>query len=355
MTEKNNQHKILTERSPWTNNPNPIWLASKLRLYRNIENFEFPGCLTDERRKQIISLIGSELKRVKVLKNPQLVKAETVDPIEKEFLFEHYLTIQNLQQAHAGEAFIVDETGQFLGILNVKDHVQLQLLDIKGEMEKTLTRLIEIEKEMGKNIHYAFSSRWGFLTSDPSHSGTGLLASVFLHTPALIHTGLLQEALDRLQEDGVYVTGLQGDPKEMIGDLLVVQNNYSLGVTEDAIISSLRTYATKLQGQERSARSSIVESGNTKIKDKVSRAFAILQHSYQMDAIEALESISLMKLGLDLGWVTGITMTKLNELFFDCRRAHLLSLQTKKVDQEELPHVRAEFIHEFLSQASLRI
>jgi protein arginine kinase len=78
-----------------------------------------------------------------------------------------------------------------------------------------------------------------------------------------------------------------------------------------------------------------------------------LIHSYQIEAVEALNAISLLKLGVDLRWVLGITMEQLNLLFFNCRRAHLLCQFKEKIPQEEILHKRAEFIHKTLKGVEL--
>ena len=97
-----------------------------------------------------------------------------------------------------------------------------------------------------------------------------------------------------------------------------------------------------------------VENGD--LMDKVSRAFAILIHSYRMETKEALNEISLVKLGIDLGWVEGVTAAELNHLFFHCRRAHLLvALKEPEMSLEQVPHKRAEFIHKTLKNAKLKI
>ena len=70
-----------------------------------------------------------------------------------------------------------------------------------------------------------------------------------------------------------YLSKQQGRPHEIIGDLVVVQNNYTLGLTEENILSSLRSYSTKLIVQEKSTRSHIKAEENPIIKDKVVESF----------------------------------------------------------------------------------
>jgi protein arginine kinase len=353
--KKNNEPHLLLKKT-WIDNHNDIWLASVFNLYRNIENYPFPAKMISERRQQVIPLIGNELMKVDSLINPTFCKGEEATALEKEFLMEHFLTNQNYKSAYTGEAFITDDTHCFLTTLNIDDHIQMHLIDTEGELEKSWNKLVNIEMQVGKRMAYAFNPRFGFLTTDPATSGTGLSIVLYLQPSALIHENKLENFLDEINNKNLKFTGLQGNPHELIGDILKVTNRFTLGVNEESIISELRSFTTKLVLEESALRMKIKAEGVVEIKDKVSRAFGVLKHSYTIEAIEALNAISLLKLGSELGWLKGVTTAKLNELLFTTRRAHLIRhFDLKEISQQELPHKRAEFIHKILENTELNI
>lgn len=349
MKEKNNKaDPILSLRRPWDDHANSVWLASTISMYRNIEKFKFPEKLEADRQKQIVAVVGNGLLESSHLKNPRLFSVEELTPLQKEFLMEHFFSLQSFHHAHSGEAFIVDDSGEFLTSLNIKDHIHFQLLDCTGELESAWNRLVSIETTLGKTASYAFSPKYGFLTSNFNQCGTALNVTVYLQVPAIVHFGIVDSVIDKLADDSLSVMGIQGNPTEIIGDILVVQNKYTLGLSEENIIANLRSFTTKMLLEENTIRSKILQEESADIKDKVSRAFGILIHSYQIEAIEALNALSLLKLGVELGWLTGITIKEVNSLFFNCRRAHLLLQSGTQLKQEEIPHKRAEFIHRSL-------
>jgi protein arginine kinase len=218
--EKNKAHAILGTKKPWIDNGNAIWLATTLKLYRNVEKFSFPGKLSADKRKQITSLISKKLLGMNELKTPTLIKAEDTQPLEKEYLLEHFLAMQGFHEAHSNEAFIIDETGEFLALINIREHVQLQITDCGGEIENSWNRLVNIETALGSSVNYAYSPQFGFLTADPHICGTGLLAHAFLHVPGLIHTGQLPATMQKSTGDQIATAGLQGDPLNLIGDVI---------------------------------------------------------------------------------------------------------------------------------------
>ncbi len=355
MKKNNDSNPVLSLKEPWENNENSVWLASTLSLVRNIQKFKFPMKLDAERERQLIGVINKELLESRHLAKPITLHAEQTLPLQKQFLVEHFLTIESFQQAHAGEAFVIDDTGEMLITLNMHDHIHFHLLDTQGELESAWNRIVQMESSLGNSLNYMFSPKYGFLTADFNLCGTALNASVFLQIPALVHSEQVDLVLERLADDSLYITGIQGNPTEIIGDIIVAQNNYTLGVTEENIIANLRAFTTKMLVEENSAKSKIRHENSVEIKDRVSRAFGILIHSYQIEAIEALNAISLLKLGTELGWMTGITIKELNSLFFNCRQAHLIYANKAEIKQEEILHKRAEFIHKALANVKLTI
>lgn len=355
MAKKSKIDAILDLSEPWANNSNPIWLATNLKLYRNVDKFTFPGKLSADRRKQVLSLVGNAIADCEELSSPVVVNAEEASPIEKEYLFEHFLSMHGFHQAHEGEAFVFDSTASVLGILNIRDHLQLQITDTTGEIENAWNHLVAIEMALGKEVNYAFSDNFGFLTADPATCGTGLVIYAFLQVPALLHSGSLSTILSKHSLEGVESTGLQGDPNSLVGDVVVLYNNYTLGMTEENTVTALRSALTRLFIEEKSARAQIRETDDSHFKDHVSRAFGLLMHSYQAETVEALNAISLIKLGLELDWVSGTTIEELNRLFFGCRRGHLLAGSPKELDNDAVLHKRAELIHKTLKNTELKI
>ncbi len=350
-----NELQVLKNISPWDHNDNPIWLASQLKLQRNIEKFNFPQKLTTQKGNQLVSLLTNELHSLKEVGNLNVLMADSTTPLDKEYIYEHFLASNGFVHAHTGEAFVIDESGRFFSTINLGDHLHFYYIDTQGDLENSCNKLEGIEVKLGKRLKYSYSHRFGFLTADPADCGTAFTLSVFLQLPALIHTHELDEFLLQHQDDSLITTGLQGTLDEITGDLLVIRNNYTLGVSEESILSSVRSYTTKLIVHEQGKRKKLQEEDCPVMKDKVSRAYGVLVHSYQIDAKEALNAISLLKLGVSLGWMTGVSIKELNSLFFRCRRAHLIVEHGAELTKEEIPHKRAEYIHSILNKAKLHI
>lgn len=355
MTQNPHDHPILLQEKPWAENDNDIWIASTIQFLRNMDKFKFPSKMETSRAKQVIDLVSKEISRDVSLSNPLMFRAEELGPLEKEFLMEHFLSLENFQQTHIGEGFIIDATGEFLLSVNIQNHFNLQITDTRNDVENAWNRLVKIETQLGKIFNYAYSSRYGFLTANPFQSGTGMLLTLFIQPSALIHTNKINEILKKLDDDTISVAGIQGNPNVFIGDIIAIHNKYTLGITEEGIIASLSTFANKLIAEEKIEREHLKKEECPNLKDQVSRAYGLIVYSYQTETLEALEAISLLKLGLSFGWISGITVKELNQLFFNCRRAHLVRRFKEEFSGETLLHKRAEFVHENLKNIKLEI
>ncbi len=356
MTEKNSLPQALLEHIPWEQETNPIWPASSFILHRNLAKYLFPPKMNESQFKQTLSILQNSLMKSTALQEPVFLNAEEIDAVDKEFLFEHFLCMEGFQNTLSGQGFIVDNTSRFLGMLNIQDHLQIQIVDCKGTWENTWNTLSQIETLISSTVDFAYNPKFGYLTSDPSLCGTGLTVLAYLHLPALIHSGQLPDILLKQKEEDITAMGMQGTIEETVGDILVLRNTYTLGTSEENILHALHSMAMKLMALEKTLRSHLQKENNAEIKDMVSRSFGLLMHSYQLQTKEAMNAISLLKLGLDLGWISGVTDQKLTEALFRCRRAHLIhELKDKKVPTEDIPRKRAEFLHKLMQGIELKI
>jgi len=345
----------ISVKTPWEGDKNTIWLSSSLILLRNLNRYNFPPKQKEPEGKSSLSLVQQALLGSSSLKTPLFLPADQTSALDKELLYEHYLCHDSFQNATASQGFVVDQSGEFLAILNFENHIQLQIIDKNGEIEGAWNRLSVLESELAKNLELAYSPKFGYLTADASQCGTGLLVFAYLHLPALSHTKQLQEVLQKQLEEEVHAMGLEGAMDDLVGDIVVLRNPFTLGLNEESILHSLQNSALKLMAAEKTLRSGLKEKGSSELKDQVGRAFGLLVHSYQLQTKEAMNSLSLLKLGADLGWIEGISQGRLSELFFQCRRAHLSrSLGEKAVDSQEIPRKRAEFIQKALEGVKVK-
>ncbi|MFI5335106.1 MAG: hypothetical protein ACHQT8_08145, partial [Chlamydiales bacterium] len=298
MTEKINLPETLLAHAPWKEDVDPIWPVSLFILHRNIPRFFFPPKLNEGKAELVFNQLKGALLSTSLIEQPQLLRASDLSPIDKECLYEHYLCLESFQNTTQGQGFVIDGPGRLLAFLNIEDHLQIHFLDTKGEWENAFARLSKIDTALGEQLGFAFSPKFGFLTADPTLCGTGFIALIYLHLPALIHTGQLDEILIKHRVETVVATSMEGAVEKMVGDLLLLKNAFTVGVSEEQILRTLHESAIRLSALEKSAREKLKAEPSPSVKDEVSRAYGLLLHSYQLQTREALNALSLLKLGV---------------------------------------------------------
>ncbi len=354
MTKENPKFpSAFIQSNPWQKQSNPIWPATSFNLKRNMARFNFPSRLGKDEMNRLAPLLVASLQRILGKEEAQFFAAEEMSVLDKEFLFEHFLCEESFQNAGSGQGVVLTQAGHFLAQINIGDHLSLQWVDCKEAWEDTWNQLARMEKEIGSELAYAFSQKFGYLTSRLENCGTALTVCAYLHVPALNHLGQLPPLIHNLEE--IRATGMEGTTEHLLGDFLLVKNGYTLGVSEEGILRSVHLAATKLVGAERSARAKLGAENNAVMKDQITRSYGLLAHSYQLNTRETLSALSMIKLGIDLGWIEGMTDAEVNALFLQVRRAHLLRwLEIPEQDPQAVQHQRAAFIHKRLKEVHLK-
>lgn len=335
--------------SIWDGEKNPVWVGTTLHLDRNFTLYKFPGKMTTAEMVGSLKTVSETVQKIPSLNPLSFFPAEDLTPVDKELLFEHFHCAKGFQEAREGIGFAFNAQGNCLITLNEHNHLQLQLFSTETDFAASWKKLTEIDDLIAKAHPYAFSPRFGYLTADPCLCGTALEARIFLHLPALRHTGALGELISKYSDEQISFEGLEGSMADLVGDILILKNHFTIGVSEETVLGLLQTTALKIAAAEKKAREEAKINPPADLKDFVGRSFGLIMHSYQLHPKEALDGLSGLKLGTDLGWVTGAKSQKISTLMLQLRRAHLTHLlNLASPTPQELSHKRAEWLHQEL-------
>ncbi len=343
----------LKENSFWERSDTPIWMASSFFLQRNLASDPFPQKMDSGNSQKILGALRQTLLANTQLDMPKFFEFDAIKTSEKEFLLEHFLATCDSQNPDCKSGLVIDKSGSFLAMINGEDHLVLHSIECHSGWKNAWTRLSEIEEQVAKSHTFAYSHKFGYLSSQLANSGTALTVQAFLHLPCLIELDQLDEVLIKELDDEIQSSGLSGT-QDFIGGILIIQNRFTLGLTEDHILEAVHKTANQLVNHEKMLRKRLRETPDALLLDKMSRSVGLLKHSYQIDTKEALNAISFIKLGIDLKWIEGLTDQDLNKIFFEVRRGHLSLFSKEELPQEKLAQKRAEFLQSALKPISMK-
>lgn len=274
---------------------------------------------------------------------------DDLDSLDRKYLVERYLISRELSESGM-ERFVAVDPYEFRSVMvNEEDHLRLQVLLGGLNLREAWQQVNTLDNEMEKRIHYAFSHIYGYLTACPTNAGTGIRCSVMVHLPALVISQRIKKVLSAVTQIGLTVRGLAGEGSEIAGDLFQISNQWTLGASEEETIDKLERILEQIVENERKAQQDLWSEGRIALEDKVWRAYGVLSHARVVNSKEALELLSHVRLGLDLGLIHGIPYSTINDVVVRCRPAHLQKRAGQKLSSLERDTVRGQFLHDWIS------
>lgn len=324
-----------------------VVLGTRIRLARNIRGIPFPGVADDGQLHRVTEMARRALSELDAQHGGPLTYTPVaeVPPLERELLVERHLISPMHTQEVREKGFALRSDEAVSVLVNEEDHLRIQTLFPGLQLEEALNLADRVDDWLSERLEYAFSERVGYLTAWPTNVGTGLRASVMLHLPALAIVGQLQHVLGAVARFGVAVRGLYGEGTEAIGNIFQISNQVSLGRTEDEILKHLANLGREVMSHERQARQRLLKERRA-LEDRVWRSYGVLRYSRAISSQEAMQRLSDVRLGIDLGIIEGLNQQILKELLVLIRPAHLQSFMGRELSPVERDVHRAALIRE---------
>lgn len=358
-------------------------------LVRNLADYPFPGrCTTDERHAAIDRVLHA-LEQTGLMSGGRYYALDEFDARELRFLVERRLITRDLVTAPNPKGVFIAEDQALSIMVNGNDHLCLRVQCAGLQLQEAWSRLNLIDDALASTIDFAFNETRGYLASDLAHVGTGLKLSLWLHLPALAHIGELIQQADRLQRQHVDLRGIKagaGGPSELpvrpagaiasgvrgesrvnqslcsdmegacggglheaLGDLFLLTNACTLGISEEESLFNVRHSALELVAAERNARNRMVETGGLSVEDRVGRAWGTAGAARLISFTEGVTLLSSLRLGVALGLLPGIHDEHLNELLLSSQGAHLERTLGEHVEIMSLNQARADLFRATLA------
>ncbi len=323
-----------------------VVLTSRVRLARNIENTPFPGWAKKEVQLFVLKQVKEALNLYQPIKEGQSFCFDQLDTIEKQVFVERHLISREHAAKGANAAVFLTPNCDLSLMVNEEDHLRLQSIQPGLNLDKALDNLTATQDHLEEALSIAYHEKLGYLTACPTNLGTGMRASAMVHLPALGILNELNQSLNAMNQLGLAVRGLYGEGTESFADLYQISNQSTLGEGEQTIIENLNRVLKDLIKQERQARLRLLENDPYKLQDKVNRAYHICCSAYLMTSNEALSLLSILKMGVSLGFFNEVETSDIDLLLLNLQPAHLQIALGSKLSVDERDIIRATKVRE---------
>jgi protein arginine kinase len=327
-----------------------IVISSRVRAARNIKGHTFPCLASDEETAAVLEKISSVMVAKDDFVEFYYWPMEQISDLEKQVLVEKHLISPFLARESKYGALFLRQDEAVSIMINEEDHLRIQAILPGLQLEEAWREAGLCDDLIEGDLEYAFDEHFGYLTACPTNMGTGLRASVMLHLPALIMSGQINRFLGALSQVGLTVRGLYGEGTEIVGNLVQVSNQVTLGQSEEEIIHNLYVVIRQVIEQEQNVRQALLDKNRANLADKAYRALGLLKYAQVMSSHEAIGLISDLRLGYDLGLIKDVDYKLLNELLVIIRPGCLQLLATRELNNSERNLQRPAQIKETLGR-----
>ena len=361
------------------NTPEPV-VACHCMLARNVAGFVFPNRCTEDEQRAVESRILNVLERMPGLPGGGYYKVTDMEVNAARFLAERRIVpVEFLKHARG---LYISEDQSLAIIVNMDDHLLMRMLSGGGSLETLWKTLDALDTALGEGVDYAYHDRLGYLTSSLRMVGTGMKATVLLHLPAiamlreekrmvrLLNTrgmclrgvtlgeprpdgqettkpaiaGCLAADVEPVRSQSLYMDmhgALQTEPEGTVGNLFVLSNQDTLGVSEEECCIWIDQAVSTLVQHEESCRERMLAEQRSGLMDSIGRALGIAQGARLLGMRETLSLASMIRLAAALGLVTGCNRNALNQALIECQQAHLQYTRGLPSDSRVLAGERA--------------
>jgi protein arginine kinase len=338
---------LMSNTGEWLHGDGPhhqIVVSSRVRLARNLRNRAFPGHAKKAERTAVLEMIKPCIEQLPEMQDSFSEFLQDLSALEKQVLVERHLISREHAAKSAGSAVIMNRRQTLSIMINEEDHLRMQSMRSGLQLKQAFKLLDKIDTALEGELEFAYDNRLGYLTACPTNVGTGMRASAMLHLPGLVLSELINQVVQAVSKIGLAVRGLYGEGTEAMGNLFQISNQTTLGEKEDEIISRLTKVIETIIQKEHDARQVLIQKKSNTLWDQIGRAYGVLTYAHAMSSKEALNLLSIIKLGIDLGAFPEDKRLAIDELFIDTQPAHLQRSSQQKLSAEERDHLRAQIV-----------
>lgn len=344
----NTTHSQWMDEGPETD----VVVSSRVRAARNLNGLPFPHLLTDENAKDIFESVKKTIESSDFKEKTgsfDFTGMSELSIIERQILVEKHLISPDLLDNHTRKAVVIKDDETISIMVNEEDHLRLQCI-LPGLQLKEAWRIIDnLDDSLEKKLDYAYCEQLGYLTACPTNTGTGIRASVMMHLPALVIINRIKDVLGTVSKIGVTVRGLYGEGTDASGNIFQLSNQVTMGQTEEDIVENIISVAGQIINSERAARSVLIKERREYIEDRVGRAYGLLKHAGIIKLDEAVRLLSDLRLGVSLGIIKKLPLSRITELLVAIRPAFLVKDHNENPSGLAINVRRAGLIKERLS------
>ena len=319
----------------WYNNKGSctdVVLSTRVRLARNLADFPFPDKFRADDSGRVQTLVFDAFSKGKGADCYQTIAVPSLQFLGARMLLERGL-VKNSTLKSPGAGVIMRIKGKkansgLVCTVNDTDHVRVSCFVPGLNCEKAFNTCCEIDEKLQKNLQFAASYDFGYLTTAVKDSGSGMKLSARVHLPSTSFTGMIPQLFESLAAKGIVAGPAFGQTQgtgASLGNFYQLSSNTSGIETEIEQIAFFKSSLKSVIETERKNNDIVLQKRTTEAEDLIYKSYAVSRYSLLLNLRESIQIISNIKWGKNLGIITDIEDSELTALSYKIQDAHLRS------------------------------
>ena len=281
---------------------NKLKIKSRIRLARNISDYNFPHKLDTETARELVKNVEDAFFVSRPLAEEfttkHLWQEKGIDYLS---WFEKHLVSEKLIDNADIGAFICNKTEDVSIMINEEDHLRLQTMSATKSLAELFDVADKLDSLLEERLAWAFDNNLGYLTACPTNLGTALRASVMVHLPALTFKDKIGLIAQKLAQMGMTIRGIYGEGSQALGNIYQISNEVTLGISENFIIKNIQETIDGILTMVAAEQARLFDLTGDIVRDKIYRSMGLLSNARIMSSDEALKLLSTVRLGVEAG------------------------------------------------------
>lgn len=323
-----------------------VVISSRVRLARNLEDYKFSPLLEEEDAVKLVDEVKSITSSLAEQDNRKYYSCniQSLSDIDRTAMVERHIVSPLLAEKEQTTGLILSEDETVSIMINEEDHVRIQAIVGGMNLEEAYKIANHIDDIAYEKLKFAYDEKYGYMTSCPTNSGTGMRASCMVFLPALSAARMIQKLFEEVGRYGVTIRGIYGEGTKSLGSIYQISNQKTLGNSESEIIENLKRIVDQVMKQERKRREYMLSLNSDEIEDQVYRAYGILKYARQITSDDAMTYLSQLKFGADCGLIKFDREFNIHKMMMGVQPGSLQWTLGKNVGSSTRDKARAEYI-----------
>ena len=348
-----------------------VVVSTRIRFARNLADFPFPNNFKGDDANRIKRLVFDSFSKNSENEVYQTVSLADVNDLGGKMLNERGLiSSKSITNPYVGLVMRISGTRPNSGLvctINEVDHVRISSFVAGLDVENAYSMCKEVDEILQNSLQFAASYDFGYLTTAVKDLGSGMKISARVHLPSVVFLGRHNSLFSEIKKQGFSISASFGSTilgNTSVGDYYQICNLTSQAGSELEQMAAFVACIKNIIKQEQCFRKECLDQRSTEVHNRILRSYYISKTSLLITFREAIQLISDIKWGLNIGILSGIKDNELSALLFRIQEAHLLTVIKNGTfkfpndiagnDKKETERLRAIIIQDILENIFIK-